>query len=473
MSESLFSSSGWLRRVFLVGSVVAGVLATLWMSHLPGVTREAALMSGIFVLAALLWLTEALPLFATSLLVIGLQIILLANPGNWYGIGFENGPSPSYREILAAAADPILLLFFGGFILAQAAVKEGVDKSISSWLLRPFGHQPKWVLVGVLSITAVFSMFMSNTATTAMMITLVAPMLMQMPKDELFRKGLVLAVPVAANIGGMGTPIGTPPNAVATSFLLKHGHHLDFLQWMLMAVPLVIVVLIIAWGLLLLLFPPTHPDLKVTLTPQPVTRRGWFVVAVFGVTVLLWLTDRLHGLPSAVVALIPAIAFTCTQLLDRKDINSLEWNVLILIGGGISLGAGMQMTGLDKWMAGALPIGPQTSPILVVAILVVGTVFMSTFMSNTAAANLLLPIGVSLATGLGGAFGEVRIALSIAFAASLAMSLPVSTPPNAIAYSKGEFSTKDLVKVGVVIGIVGSVLVLTLGSFLMTLAGLK
>ena len=462
----------WRRWAALAGSFAAALLSASWLSHQSSVPQEAAYMGGIFVLAALLWVTEALPLFATSLLVIGLQIVFLANPGGWDGFGFAAGNAPGYRDILAAAADPVLLLFFGGFLLAQAAVKVGVDKSMSALMLKPFGQGPALVLAGVLCVTALFSMFMSNTATTAMMITLVSPMLSQMPTGERFRKALVLAVPFAANIGGMGTPIGSPPNAVATGFLQKAGHDVDFLKWMIVGTPFVLVILASTWLLLWFFFRPTVSGLKVKLEQQQVSRQGWFVVAVFVVTILLWLTDKLHGLPAAVVALVPAVAFTSTKLLDKTDINSLEWNVLILIAGGISLGAGMQMTGLDKLIVHALPIGPGSSGFAVVVVLVFATMLMSTFMSNTAAANLLLPIGISTAMTLGDGFGEVRVAMDIALAASLAMALPISTPPNAIAYSKGEFTAKDMIKVGALIGVIGCALILSFSSMLMRLAKL-
>lgn len=471
MTENASIPPAWRHWAGLLGSFSAAILVAVGLAQNPSVSQEAAFMAGIFVLAALLWVTEALPLFATSLLVIGLQIVFLANPGQWSGLGFQSGTSPGYRDIIAAAADPVLLLFFGGFLLAQAAVKESVDKSMSALLLKPFGQRPAFVLIGVLSVTALFSMFMSNTATTAMMITLVSPMLAQLPQGERFRKALVLAVPCAANIGGMGTPIGSPPNAVATGFLQKMGHEVSFLQWMIVCVPIMIVLLVVAWLLLWFFFKPAATGLAVKLEQHQVSKRGWFVVAIFVITVLLWLTDKVHGLPAAVVALVPAIAFTSTKLLDRSDVNSLEWNVLILIAGGISLGAGMQMTGLDKLIVQALPLSQESSGMVVVIVLVFATIIMSTFMSNTAAANLLLPIGISAAVTLGDGFGAVRITLDIALAASLAMALPISTPPNAIAYAKGEFTTKDLVKVGVLIGLVGAVIVLGFSSALMRLAG--
>jgi solute carrier family 13 (sodium-dependent dicarboxylate transporter), member 2/3/5 len=422
--------------------------------------REAAFMAGIFVLAALLWVTEALPLFATALLVIGLQLVLLANPGNWPGLGFASGDSPGYRAVLHGAADPVLVLFFGGFLLAEAAVKERVDRSMSALLLNPFGERPGFVMAGVMLVTALFSMFMSNTATTAMMITLVMPLLAQMPREEPFRKGLVLAVPVAANIGGMGTPIGSPPNAVAVGYLQNAGQPLGFLPWMLVAVPLMLVMLAFGWWLLWRFHRPHTGGLRIRPQGEPITGRGWFVVGTFTVTVLLWLTDRWHGLPASVVALLPAVVFTASGVLSRTELNRIEWNVLILIAGGISLGAGMTMTGLDRVIVGWLPVGGGQSLLLLLGVLVLATILLSTFMSNTAAANLLLPIGVTAATVAGAGANTVQMTLCIALAASLAMSLPISTPPNAIAYARNEFTTRDLVRVGVWIGAAGAVLVL-------------
>lgn len=448
------------RYVSLAIALVAAI-ATGYVC-LEAMPREAAFMAAIFVLAALLWMTEALPLFATALLVIGLQLVLLANPGGWPGFGFEAGPSPDYRQIVAGAADPVLILFFGGFLLAQAAVKEGVDRSMSALLLTPFGERPIMVLTGVMAVTALFSMFMSNTATTAMMIALVAPMLVQIPAGERFRRGLVLAVPFAANIGGMGTPIGSPPNAVAVGHLQKAGVHASFLDWMLVAVPLMAIGLALAGALLWVFFRPRTSELRIRIAPGAVGARGWFVVTVFTVTVLLWLTDRWHGLPAAVVALLPAVAFTATRTLTGADLGRIEWSVLILIAGGISLGAGMSMTGLADIAVGWLPLGEDAGVLWLATVLAVTTVLLSTFMSNTAASNLLLPIGLSAAIALDGDGLARQLAMTIALSASLAMSLPISTPPNAIAYSKNEFDTRDMAKTGALIGLAGAASVILL-----------
>jgi len=457
----------------LVGApALAGAVAFLLVGF-GGVPREAACMSGIFVLAAGLWVTEALPLFATSLLVIGLQIILLANPGDWPGLGFSTGASPSYREILGQAADPVLVLFFGGFVLARAAVKEGVDRAMSAVLLRPFGVQPRRVLLGLMLITLLFSMWMSNTATTVMMMALVTPMLAAMPRGEPFRKAIVLGVPFAANIGGMGTPIASPPNAVAMGFLQRAGYHIAFLDWMLVAVPLVIVLALVTWWLLTKFFAPATAGLRLEHLGAQLTRRGWLVVAVFVVTVALWMTDRWHGLPSAVVALLPAVILTATGIFTRDDLGRLEWAILILIAGGISLGAGMQLTGLDRLAVQWLPASGG-SGLGLLAVLVLGTMAIGCFMSNTAAANLLLPIGLSAAatTGAMGSLSPVQAAVSIALAASLSMVLPVSTPPNAIAYARGEFTTRDMARVALLVGGLAALLIVAGGGTVMRLGGL-
>lgn len=453
-----------LRLRNLVLFVVAVVAAALTVAFLRdgGMTREAVYMSGIFVLAAILWVTEALPLFATALLVIALEIILLANPGGWAHLGFADGVSPSYGEFLSPIADPVIILFFGGFLLARAATKEGVDRAMAGVILRIFRGRPFYVLFGLMAVTALFSMFMSNTATTAMMLTLVVPMVSQLPEEDRLRKGLVLAIPFGANIGGMGTPIGSPPNAVAVGFLSNAGVDVSFLDWMLIAVPLMIGVLVVAWLLLSASFHATNRDLRLEPPERTMHARGWFVVAVFVVTIGLWLTETLHGLPTAVVAQLPIVAFTATGLLGREDVNRLNWDILLLIAGGLALGTGMAVTGLDRYIVDQMVA--EGSFVLVV--LVGATLLLSTFMSNTAAANLLLPLGISFAAA-GAATGGVLVAqvgISIALAASASMALPISTPPNALAYAQDVFDTRDIALIGAVVGLLTAGLILAFGG---------
>lgn len=451
--------------VILAVALLAAATAVLWLEQASTLPREACLMAGIFLLAAILWATEALPLFATSLLVIGLQTLLLANPGQWPGLGFADGGGPDYQQVLTAPLDPVIVLFFGGFLLARAGVKEGVDGAMAALMLRPCGGQPLLVLLGIMVTTAVFSMWMSNTATAAMMITLVTPLLARLPDADPFRKALVLAVAFAANIGGMGTPIGSPPNAVAIGYLERAGISMSFVEWMVLAIPLMAGLLLFAWALIWVLYRPRAQGLDLSVVPKTMSRRGWYVVGVFGTTVALWLSEPLHGLPAAVVALLPAIIFTASGLLGRDDVNSLQWNILILIAGGISLGAGLRMTGLDREIADALgAAGVLELGLLGLAVLALVTLALSTFMSNTAAANLLLPIALSLAAVIepGGSLA-LQFALCIALTASVSMALPVSTPPNAIAYARGEIATRDMVVPGIIIGVL-AVTLIVLGS---------
>jgi solute carrier family 13 (sodium-dependent dicarboxylate transporter), member 2/3/5 len=452
-----------LLAIVLSLGTVAGLLT---IADYP---REAVLMAGIFVLAAALWVTEALPLFVTALLVIGLQMLVLANPGGWPFLG-SPASGITVQSVVNGAADSVLLLFLGGFVLAAAAERADVGRFVSARLLAPFSGHPARLLLGVMIVTACFSMWMSNTATTALMIAVLAPQLSTIPTGEAYRKGLMLAVPFAANIGGLGTPVSSPPNAVALGYLQKAGYSITFLEWMLVAVPLMAGLLAFTWLLLWRSFPSTSTA-PLVLESAPLSRRGAFVMTVFGITVLLWLTGGLHGVPPAVVALLPIVAMTATRILTERDVNGLDWTVLILISGGISLGAGMQTSGLDDIVTGWLGFDAGDSPRLVAATLVATVLVVGTFMSNTAVANLLLPVGVSAGIASASPDAVVDFTFTIALAASCAMSLPISTPPNALAYSRGIVTTRDMARIGIIVGGTAGVLIVAFGPPVMRFWG--
>jgi sodium-dependent dicarboxylate transporter 2/3/5 len=272
-------------------------------------------------------------------------------------------------------------------------------------------------------------------------------------------------VAFSANIGGMATPIGSPPNAVAISFLRKGGHALNFLEWVLLATPLMVAMLLMMWVLLSLLFPPGVRRIEPVTGTRRLTRRSVYVMLVFAVTVTLWLGEPWHGLPATVVALLPMIALTASGTLGSGDVDQLDWNILILIAGGVALGAGMQVTRLDRAMADVLLSGQTTLTTLATLSLVGTTLLLSIFISNTAAANLILPVGISFATAAGGTGSAVvGVGISIALTASVAMVLPISTPPNAIVYARGEIRTRDIALAGGIIGLIAaSLIALTIG----------
>ncbi len=236
----------------------------------------------IFLLAALLWVLEPVPVFATSILIIALELIMISDKGLHLfrnpPAGHDLGELIAYTDIFSAFSSPIIILFMGGFALAISASKYELDNNLARVLLKPFGTQPKFIMLGLMLITAVFSMFMSNTATTVMMLALLGPIVAAAPKGDLGVKALVLCIPIAANTGGIATPIGTPPNAIALQYLTGE-NSIDFLSWMMMGLPFVLVQLTIAWFLLQKLFPSSEPEMKLRLMVR-LRRIGvllWFI----------------------------------------------------------------------------------------------------------------------------------------------------------------------------------------------------
>jgi sodium-dependent dicarboxylate transporter 2/3/5 len=436
--------------------VILGLAIGSYFLPLPGLTTASRISLMLFVGAAGFWVTEVIPPFATAIAVIVLSVYALGAPGGpleLTGTGLET----SYRVFLNPIASPVLVLFFGGFILAIAAAKHGFDVRLARIFLKPFGTKPKMVLLGVILITAVFSMFMSNTATTAMMVAILTPLFGHFEGRNPFKKALVLSVPFAANIGGIGTIIGTPPNAVAASVLGNMGAKVSFFQWMMVGVPMAIVLLFFLWVLLLKVFKPRQEEFEI-LFPEDI-RVTWdlvIVVVTFVVTLVMWLTEPLHGIPSAVVALLPIFSFTVFGILDRDDLRKVEWHVLILIAGGMTLGVAMQQTGLSEVLVG-LVTAAGLPPVALLITMVVFGIVISNFMSNTSAANLLIPIVVAL-----GVVSPKVGAFAVAIACSLAMSLPISTPPNAIAFATRAITTRELARYGSFVSVGGILLLIGL-----------
>lgn len=445
----------WMNVVFGGLSLLTAGLA-YWL--MPEEMDEGARrMAAIFAGAVVLWITEAIPLFATSLCVIALEAWLVAVPK-------DIGMTMEYKTVFNSLSNPVIFLFLGGFILAKSVQKERIDVQMAALLLRAFGTRPWAVLGGIMLITAIFSMWMSNTATTAMMIVMVQPFLSRLEARDRFRKALILAVPFAANIGGIGTPIGTPPNAIAMAQLEDAGMGISFFTWMAFAFPLMLVALTVMWAFLLTLFQPRGDRFEVKVEQDfKLTTHAMVVYSTFAVTVLLWLTGSWHGVPTAVVAVLPATVLTVTQVISKEDFNRLEWNILMLIAGGIALGDGITSTGLDTWIVKALP-GEGLGFFGLAAVISVLAVAMSTVISNSVATMILLPIGIAMATSLGSSTVETQVlAAMCAIMASFAMGLPISTPPNAIAYGTGQIENRDMLLVGGITSIAAGLLVVITG----------
>jgi sodium-dependent dicarboxylate transporter 2/3/5 len=303
-------------------------------------------------------------------------------------------------------------------------------------------------------------MFMSNTATAAMMLAILSPVLATLPASGKGRIGLALAIPVAANVGGIGTPIGTPPNAIAKGNLENlMDISIGFGDWAMIMIPFVLVVLLIMWFILLKMFPFEKKEIVIEIEGEfEKSPKAYVVYATFIVTILLWVTDKLHGINANIVALIPFAVFSVCGIFTKKDLKEVDWDVLWLVAGGFALGVGLEKTGLAKHLVEAIPFNTW-SPLLVILGSGILCLVMSTFMSNSATAALLIPILIAVGSGMTNELapygGVTALIVGLALSASFAMALPISTPPNALAYAKGFIEQKDMAVVGIIAGVIG------------------
>lgn len=413
----------------------------------------------IVILGAGLWITEAIPAFAVALLVIGLQIVMLGRPG---GPLLAAEDSKGWEMFVRPWASPPMWLFFGGLVMAAAATRTGMDRQLARQVLRWSGGRAQVLLPALMGLAFVLSMFMSNTATTALLLVMLRPALDCLPQDSRTARSLLLGLAAAANLGGMGTIIGTPPNTIAAG-LLETEQPVDFLRWTLLALPPALLLFGMAW---LLLARGMRGDSTTTLPvdlPDPVHMiepvRCWQRLAtgmIFLLTVALWMSGEWHGIPTGVVSFVPIVVLSMIGVIRREEIKGLEWDVLILLAGGLSLGVGIEASGLATWLAagvGALGMPAWAAGLALAWI----AALVSNLMSNTAAANILLPVTFVIAGGSGEAASLMVI--PVALGCSVAMALPISTPPNALVYSSGRLRAVDYLPVGLPMLLLGPPLV--------------
>lgn len=451
---------------------------------LPNLTAVEVRVVAIFLTAAILWLSEAIPTWCTSVLIIVVMLLTVSDSSLWfmkvatakdpieiqqqYGLGID------YKAIMATFADPVVMLFMGGFVLAIAVEKVGLDVFMAKALLKPFGSRPSSVLAGFILVTALFSAFISNTATAAMMLAFLAPVLRSLPGTSKGKIALAMAIPLGANIGGIATPIGTPPNGVAMKYLNDPGtldmlreagqeaHEVTFGQWCTAMIPVTLITLFIGWVVLQIMFPFQKGE-RIEIKIQGGLRKGyktWMVAITFALTIILWFTGEWNHLNANVVALVPICCLCLTGILHKRDLEKINWSVLWMVAGGFALGLGFNKSGLAHDLVTSIPFG-SWSPLVVLIIAGIICWTLSNFISNSATAALLIPILCAVGVGMGDKLLEIGglrcLLFGTAMAASLAMTLPISTPPNAIASSTGIINTSDMAKSGLTIGILGGI----------------
>lgn len=464
-----------------VGLLVAlGAFVLLLVLPAPtGMSPEAWRVTAVAVLMAVLWVTEALPLAATSL------VPLVAFPL----LGIARA-----KDAAAPYADPLIFLFLGGFVLGLGLQRWNLHRRIALAIVGRLGTSPARLVGGFLLATAFLSMWVSNTATAVMMLPVALSVigLVEGAADggsagerRNLAVGLLLAVAYGASIGGLATLIGTPPNALLAAYMARtHGVEVGFAQWMALGVPLSLVMLALAWVLLAKVMYPVAAG-AVAGAEEAVGReaRGLGPLSgpelrvglIFLLTALAWVfrplvADYVPGLDDTVIAIAAALALFALpsgapgggRLLDWGAAREVPWGVLLLFGGGLSLAAAIADSGLAEWL-GALIQGLGGLPtVLVVLAATLAIIFLTELTSNTATAAAFLPLVGSAAVGLG--LDPFLLAVPVALAASCAFMLPVATPPNAIVYGSGHLAIADMARVGLWLNLLGT-LVITAATY--------
>ena len=433
---------------------------------IEGLTVVHQRIIALFVFAALMWLTETMPSWVTSMIVVTVMLFTVSTSAFNFLRPENNVGLVPFKSIMACFANPTIMLFIGGFVLAIGLTKVKLDVALARVLLKPFGTRSNVVLLGFILVTAIFSAFVSNTATAAMMLAFLTPVLRSLPADGKGRIALALAIPVGANLGGMITPIGTPPNMIALDYLASQGMGISFGDWTIKMAPFVFLLLFLSWMLLRVLFPFKQKNIKIEIEGEVDWNfKTWSVIVAFVVTIFMWMVGTdMWGVDTNVVAMIPIAIFCATGILTRRDLEEINWSVLWMVAGGFALGVALNYGGdasLSSLIVKSVPFY-EFSPIMVMILAGVICFAFSNFISHSAATSLLVPVLGVVASGLGtaldGVGGPQAMLVGIAIASSVSMILPISTPPNAIAHSTGFIEQKDMMKVGIIVGLLGLVL---------------
>jgi sodium-dependent dicarboxylate transporter 2/3/5 len=418
-------------------------------------------------LAIGLWVTEAIPPFAVGLLVFGFLIFAM---NSYYSKIDPLNVQSYYIEYINSWSSSVIWLMLGGFFMAEAMSKTNLDREVFKISISRFGSSPKYVLLGIMITTALFSMIMSNTATTAMMIASVLPFINTLDEDAPFAKAILIGIAGSASIGGMGTLIGSPPNAIAVEALNNNDIDIGFLEWMMVGFPIAILLTLLFWFILSKKFLARKTSIRIELEEEAIDVNSStykfdrikkkIVLAVLIVTLLLWLTENLHGIPASVISLLPIILLTMFGIINGDDVRKLPWDTLMLVAGGLALGLAIKETGLASFYVAKIEQYDLNFYVLAFSFAFL-TVVMSNIMSNTATATILIPISIILTFN-----NPVVLPVVIGLCASTALFLPISTPPNAIAYSTGKLEQKDFRMGGIVLGIIGPLIITALVMFI-------
>src|SRR3989344_1132477 len=384
---------------YIILSFVAAVIIYLLPFGLKG---DAHRMLFVMVFVVMLWITEAVPLHYTAIFSAFLLITLV-------------GLQPT--NVFAQYFDPVIMLLLGGFVIAVAMSKYRLDEYIAYNVIERAGNNSEIIILSLISTSAFISMWISNSATAAIIMPIALVILAKnriKPGTSKFGKAAVLAVAYGATIGGIGTIIGSTPNILAAKFLHDSGASISFYDWFYRGFPFMSILVLLGWVVLITVFKPEKKHIITVKGTGKITSKQKEVLIVFMITVFLWITENIHGIASSVIALVPIILFFFTGMLKTEDFFRVDWPTLILVGGGIALGMGIHTTSLDTSLASILS-GIASGHNVFVLFLIIGVlgIIMTSVISNTTAAVVYLPIVVALASSFGANITNITIVASM------------------------------------------------------------
>jgi len=441
-----------------IAALVIAALVLIIFYFIPtpeGLTHSGQLMIGILLMAAILWITEAIPLPVTGLLIMFLQPML--------GI-------MKSKDVFSSFGNEAVFFLIGAFIIAAAVERHGLHKRIALKFLSKFDKNPKLFTLGIMIACATMSFVIPEHGVAALFLPIIASILITMkitPKISNFGKVSMLSVAYGCSIGSLGTLVGGARNPLTVEVLSEQNITVTFVDWMIYAMPIVIISLPIVWIILQIAFPIEIKDItiakkeiekQVKITGR-ITNKEILILIILVATVLMWIfLSHNHYFGLAAIAILGAFLLFLTGCINWKDVEKrVPWGIILLYGGAITLGIGIQTTGAGEWIASQIFQSIGTNIFIVILVMIVLTVLLTNIMSNIGAVALLLPIGISIAQVVN--INPLLTSMIIALSGGLAFMLVIATPGNAITYSSGYFSTKDLFKAGVFANIICIVII--------------
>lgn len=441
------------KDIFFIILAFLAITASYFYPTPEGLSHSGQVMIGILLMAAILWITEAIPLAVTGLLIMIMQPLL--------------GIIPS-TEVFSSFGNQAVFFLIGAFILAGAIEKHGLHRRIALKFLSSFENSPRRFTLGIMMSCAFLSFIMPEHGVAALFLPIIASILIAMkiiPKQSNFGKISMLSVAFGCSIGSLGTLIGGARNPLTIGVLSDIGINVTFFDWMIYSMPVVFIALPLVWIVLQISFPLEIKDIttakkeihKQVAMAGKIGKKELMVLIILIITICLWIfAAPVYGLfftgimpfGLAVIAIFGSIMLFFTKCITWKDVEErVPWGIILLYGGAITLGIGMQKTGAGEWLAHMIFRTVGINPLFTILVLIIITILLTNVMSNIGAVAILLPIGLAISSEIPG-ISPLLASMIVALSGGLAFMLVIATPGNAITYSSGYFSTRDLLKAG-------------------------